>query len=84
MDDLAAVMKRFPEHEFLVRRLYASDDEFRTLCEDLALAANAASRWQDDRAREEQYRQLVDELESEVVEFIDGRHPSQVSRGLGH
>ncbi len=43
MNDLAAVIKRFPENEFLLRRLYASEDEFRALCEEYALAIGAIS-----------------------------------------
>ncbi|MEW9807844.1 hypothetical protein [Mesorhizobium marinum] len=84
MDDLAAVISRFPEHEFLVRRLHASNAEFRTLCEDHALAASAVGRWKNDRSRSEHYRLLVDELESEVLEFIEGRHPHQVGKRPGH
>lgn len=84
MNDLAAVIRRFPEHEVQVRRLYASSDEFRALCEDHALAASAVVRWNDDRTRSEPYRLLVDELESEVLEFIEGRHPNQIGKSPGH
>jgi hypothetical protein len=84
MDDLAAVMKRFPEHEFLLRRLYASDDEFKALCEDYLLATSAVSRWKDDRARAGHYHQLVNELEDEILEFIEGRHPHQISKRIGN
>ncbi len=84
MDDLAAVIKKFREHELSVRRLYKSDDEFRALCEDYALATSAISRWKGDRNRSTHYRLLVDELESEVLEFIEGRHPHQVLKGTGN
>lgn len=78
MNDLTAVIRKFPANEFSMRRLYASEAEFKTLCEDYAIAICALDRWKDDQARAEQYRQLVDELEGEILEFIEGRHPHQL------
>jgi hypothetical protein len=84
MDDLAAVMKRFPDHEFLVRRLYASETEFEMLCEDYSLAVCALSRWKGNMIRAEEYSQLIGELEAEILEFINGRHPHQVAKSIAH
>ena len=81
MNDLTAVIRMFPAHEFALRRLYSSDPEFGSLCEDYGLAVGALDRWKDDRSRSERYRQLVDELEEEILEFIEGRHPHQLGKG---
>jgi hypothetical protein len=83
MNDLTAVIRIFPAHEFKLRRLYASEAEFKTLCEDYAVAIEALDRWSNDRVRARQYRQLVDELEDEIFEFVEGRHPHQVGKGSG-
>ena len=75
MTDLTAVIEKFPAHEFTVRRLHASDTDFKSLCEDYAVAVCASERWKDDHVRGEEYRKLADELEIEILEFIEGRHP---------
>lgn len=75
---------RFLEHGLLARRLHASNAEFRTLCEDHALAASAVGRGPSDLGRSEHYRLLVEQLEREVLEFIEGRHPHQVGNRPGH
>ncbi len=83
-DELAALIKRFPAHEFQVRRLHASNREFKALCEDHALAADAAKKWKDDEVRFAQYLRLVSELEDEVLEFIEGRHPDQIGKTIDY
>jgi hypothetical protein len=84
MKDLDAVIRKFPEHELVLNRHYPSDYEFRVLCEDYELAANTVRRWKDDRTRAEQYQQLAGELEDEILEFIEGRHPSQIGKNFGN
>jgi hypothetical protein len=80
MDGPTAVTDAFPEHEFVVRRIFASDAEFRTLCEDYSLATSALDRWKDNQEKSEQYRLVIHELEEEILEFIEGRHPRQMRR----
>ena len=80
MEGPTAVIETFPEHEFAVRRIFASDDEFRTLCEDYSLATTAFVRWKENQEKADQYRQVISELKEEILEFIEGRHPRQLVR----
>lgn len=79
----AAVMSRFKQHEFAIRRLHASDEEFRMICEDYEAAVRALERWKEDEAKAEEYRQIVSELETEILEFVDRRHLRQAGKGRG-
>lgn len=72
MSNLASVIRRFAAHEFAVRRLYAFDPEFRSLCEDFEIASRALAQWHADDAKARDYRRLIGELEDEIAEFIGG------------
>ncbi|PRX11524.1 UNVERIFIED_ORG: hypothetical protein BCL66_10110 [Martelella mediterranea] len=74
---IVAVISKFPEHEFALRRLLGLDPDFEALCEDYAIATEALEVWQHDAARAAQYRNLVAELEKEILQFIERRHPRQ-------
>ncbi|GKX33874.1 MAG: hypothetical protein MnENMB40S_14920 [Rhizobiaceae bacterium MnEN-MB40S] len=76
MADAAIVIRRFAAHEFSVRRLYASDQEFRLLCDDYADAVHACSVWRHDIRRAGEYRRLIDELEDEILEFLEAHRPT--------
>jgi len=71
MSDAAFVIRRFTAHEFSVRRLYATDPEFRIVCDDYADAVRACSVWGDDEAKAQDYRQIIHELEDEILEFLE-------------
>ena len=70
MNDLAAAIRHFGEQELAVRRLYATEPAFRELCEDLATAVNSLERWKSDRTRAEEYEHLIQEIETEISEFL--------------
>ncbi len=72
MSNLAPVLRRFAAHEFVIRRLYAFDPEFRSLCEDFEIASHALAQWHADDAKAGDYRRLIEELEDEIAEFIGG------------
>ncbi|MDQ0321517.1 hypothetical protein QO002_003655 [Pararhizobium capsulatum DSM 1112] len=69
---LATVVRKFPEHELIVRRLYVRKPEFRSLCEDYATARAALERWQADTGKMEEFQQLVEEIEAEIEDVIHG------------
>lgn len=73
MSNLAPVIRRFAAHEFVVRRLYAFDPEFRSLCEDFEIASRALAQWHADDAKAGEYRRLIRELEDEIAEYIGGQ-----------
>jgi hypothetical protein len=70
MPDLAPIICRFNEHEFEIRRRYARDPEFRAICEDYSAATRALLYWEKDRSKAEDYRQLIRELEDEILAHL--------------
>lgn len=76
MADAATVIRRFAAHEFSVRRFYATDPEFRILCDDYTDAVHASKVWRHDMRRVEDYRRLIDELEDEILEFLESHRPT--------
>lgn len=73
MTDAAAVIRRFSAQELAVRRLHASDPDFRALCEDYATAVCALERWRADDEKAEHYGQIIEELENEIAEFLEAQ-----------
>jgi hypothetical protein len=72
MHDLVPIIRRFPQHEFEINRLYARVPEFRAICEDYADATRALAFWENDPSKAEDYRQLVKELEDEMLANLTG------------
>jgi outer membrane protein assembly factor BamD (BamD/ComL family) len=73
------LVRQLPRHEFAIRRLYASDPEFRAVCCDYCEVRRALEYWQvTDRSmpeRVEEYRRMLDELEAEVLAAVNAfRH----------
>lgn len=81
MSELASVLCHFPQREFAIRRLCACDPDFRTLCEDYATATRAIERWSDDEGKAAHYREIIEELENEIQEYLDR---NRRSIGAGH
>jgi hypothetical protein len=72
---LDAVAKRFPHSEFTIRRLLRSNETFRELCEELADAEAALANVPESvaalrKARESEWREMVQELVSEVEQTL--------------
>ena len=73
MPKMAALAARFPDRELALRRLHAQDADFRGICDDYEEALTALCYWQgkQDAARAEEYRQLAEELEAEILAALD-------------
>jgi uncharacterized protein YdcH (DUF465 family) len=70
---IALLVSRFPCHEFVMRRLYARDPEFRELCDDYDEVRRALEHWQaadQQPGRVAEYRQLLEELEAEALAML--------------
>jgi hypothetical protein len=65
-------MQRFAAYQFKIRRLYRSDQEFRELCDILSDASEALERWKSDARKVQEYREIVEELEAEMIETLTG------------
>jgi len=68
---LRHVVDRYPARAALILRMATTDEEFRSLCEDYALAMNTLLRMEAlDQKRIEhkiaEYRAIIDDLEREI------------------
>jgi hypothetical protein len=77
-----AVIARFPDRGHAIEELAGTDEGFRTLCEDLAEADVALTRWEHSsspakEARCAEYRDLVRDLAVEVEAELDRRKDSR-------
>jgi hypothetical protein len=76
MTGMTMLVSKFPQHELTIYRLWKQDTEFRTVCGDYEDALAALRHWEGlepaaGRARE--YRELVSELEEEIMQMVDGK-----------
>ena len=66
------VVARFPEHAWSIQNRFRGDPSFREMCADYAEALEALQRWQASEGpqqaeRIEEYRELANALEIEMV-----------------
>lgn len=76
--DKLLIIKRFPDHWAGINSLYRENDDFRLLCQEYGLATDALSKLsssEDARLgrKRAEYEQIVRELESEILNFVDKR-----------
>jgi hypothetical protein len=68
------LISRFPNRELAIRKHYVRDPEFRAVCGDYCDVQHALEYWQAaDQAvpgRIAEYRQMLRELEAEVLMFL--------------
>lgn len=81
MDEgVLAAVRRFPERRRAIEALAASDEDFRSLCADLADAEAALAGWQAStaavrEARCAEYRGLVEDLAREIEAALEAGRP---------
>jgi len=71
MKELKTVIKRFPMQELAIWRHYTSDPDFRQACEDYVIANRSLERWQADRVKAAEFKALIEELEREILAYIE-------------
>jgi len=71
MKELASVIKQLPMQELAIRRIFASDPDFREICEAHLTATCALERWKLDISRAEEYREMIEELEQEIEDYLE-------------
>lgn len=72
------VVRLFPRESANVRRLYLADTEFRSICDDYALARDSLARLTSRRpqgagqtiAEIEEYRRVIADLETELDRYV--------------
>ena len=74
---LKAVKQKFPEEGERIEQLYKSDQDFRALCEDYFSCLQYLYKFQNEVDEKkysfEEYKDMRDELEKELQDFIFAR-----------
>jgi len=78
-----AAIARFPDRGHAIEELARTNDDFRSLCEDLAEAEAALARWEHSsspvrEARCAEYGELVRDLAVEIGAELDRRKDSRL------
>lgn len=73
---LFLAFERFPDRKATVKALYRESENFQSLCEDYRQCAAALQHWQQSSedyapARRHEYTALLQELEEEIVKFLE-------------
>jgi hypothetical protein len=76
--DLERALQRFPDEAPAIRRMFLSDPDFRSVCEDYRLAGDTLAGFQrrggaGPRAAIDDYHRVVAELEHEIVGYLRAR-----------
>ena len=74
--NLDFILERFPEHRGKITDLFATNDNFRILCEDYLRCKSNLFKFsqnikRDSRLKNE-YKMLSLDLEQEVIQFLNG------------
>lgn len=73
-ESLQSVLARFPQDELNIRRRFARDEHFRSICTDYEEACTALRHWRDageqGRNKSIYYESFVDELETELLAVL--------------
>ena len=78
------IMKRFPGQKKNILSLYGNSYSFRTMCEDVRKCKEAYEHWSQSESKEaglfaDEYRELLENLESEINQFIGINCPSSAN-----
>ena len=74
---LFLVMQRFPNKKDELRHMYLTSQTFQAFCDDYHKCTNALEYWtrsdhEEAEKRSREYRELRENLESEIMEIING------------
>jgi len=74
------VIKRFPEHKDVLKELYLISASFQSMCEDYQACIEALSHWnnmdsENAMARRNEYGELIQSLESEIMGCLNENCP---------
>ena len=82
---LSCVVGRFPSREELISDLYLTDQVFHSLCEDYCECLESLARWtgktgENAAVYQQDYRELLSDLEAEIVKYADRRQSNADTR----
>lgn len=73
---LARVIRQFKDWETRIKQYHNESGDFRSLCEDFAVCERALEKWQASDAaiasqRQQEYTELLAELRSDILEWME-------------
>jgi len=73
---VGCVIGRFPHREHEIAECYRSDQRFQSLCEDYCECLKSLARWTRDPSQtaavyQDDYRELLAELEGDILSYLD-------------
>lgn len=82
-DKTHLIQNRFPDKSETISLLIQEDPEFREMCEDYDDCVNALHYWKNSKEndaehRVKEYRTLIHELETEIMEVLDRTATSNI------
>ena len=73
--ELCVVVARIPREALKIEQRYQRDEKFQSICLDYAEACEALQWWQNTAGQDDRrtldYKGLLDELESELLSFLN-------------
>jgi len=77
---LSRVFARFSDQKAVILRLLQDNHSFRILCRDYQECGEALAYWTDAASQEapvrtQEYRELLDELEKEIEDYLQNDTP---------
>ena len=80
-----SISAKLPQYQLRIRRRCARDEDFSSVCADYEAATAALGRWladgEDAMPKVAEYRQMLDELEAEILALLD--HQGEELRSTG-
>jgi hypothetical protein len=72
---LFSVIKRFPDRQNIVKRLFRESENFQDVCEDYRKCSEALHHWdrsdsEESSVRRAEYSALLQELEAEILQCL--------------
>ena len=70
------VIERFPDHKDSILQFFKEHQNFQIICDDYRLCAESLKRWNQSTSKEasvrrKEYADLMQELEAEILQFLD-------------
>ncbi|WP_424931870.1 hypothetical protein [Amaricoccus macauensis] len=77
---LEALISRFPAFADVIAGLHRDDPSFRSVCEEMQMAAIARSHWRDMPDHAEEFARIVERLEQEFLDAVRNENGSGLPR----
>lgn len=83
------VVKRFPDHKANLLQLFRENRNFKIICDDYRRCSEALEAWRQSTtetasARRQEYADLLQELELEIIDLLNETGGEKFPPGMDH